>query len=168
MFEINLDTFIISDTHFGHKNIIKYCDRPENHDEIMFDKWLGTVSIDDTVLHLGDLTFKNEHFMNIGVLPGKKYLIKGNHDHKRDSFYEALGFTIVAPEMVEFQQGPRKIIFTHYPETAVNYEWDVNIHGHIHNNGYVTKQFGERLYINVSVEVMDYTPTKLRDILKEV
>lgn len=136
----------------------------------MFDNWLKTVSIDDTVLHLGDLTF------NVGILkpdfnilPGKKFLIKGNHDHKKDHWYEENGFTVVTPEMVEFQQGPRKIIFTHYPETAVNYKWDINIHGHIHNNGYVVKLTESgRIYINVSVEVMNYTPTKLRDILKEV
>lgn len=134
----------------------------------MFDKWLGAVSIDDTVLHLGDLTFKGGDYMNLRMLPGNKYLIKGNHDHKKDSFYNDLGFTVVTPEIVEYQQGPRKIIFTHYPETAVNYYWNINIHGHIHNNGYVTKQFGKRLYINVSVEVMDYTPTRLRDILKEL
>ncbi len=164
---INLDTFIISDTHFGHNNIVKYCDRPENHDEIMFDKWLGAVSIDDTVLHLGDLTFKNKDFMNIGILPGKKFLIKGNHDHKKDSFYNDLGFTIVE-DGISFQQGPRKIIFSHYPVKDRERYWDINIHGHIHNNGYVTLEDNGRRFINVSVEVMDYTPTKLRDILKEV
>ncbi len=164
--QINLDTYIISDTHFGHKNIVKYCDRPENHDEVMFDKWLRTVSIDDTVLHLGDLTFKGGEFMNLRMLPGKKYLIKGNHDHKKDSYYNELGFTVLKGE-VSFQQGPRKILFSHYPEPFTK-GWDVNIHGHIHNNGDVTLEDNGRRFINVSVEVMDYTPTKLRDILKEV
>ena len=161
-----LDTYIISDTHFGHANIIKYCDRPENHDEIMERNWWRTISIDDEVLHLGDLSFeKNSN--RVSRLPGKKFLIKGNHDHKSDLWYHEQGFTLM-PKRVYFQQGPRKILFTHYPEDNFIIPWNINIHGHIHNNGYVTKEEKGRLFINVSVEVMDYTPTKLRDILKEV
>jgi calcineurin-like phosphoesterase family protein len=165
MLNINPNTYIISDTHFGHKNIIKYCDRPEDHNDVMFDKWLQTISIDDTVLHLGDLAFKKNY--NLNVLPGNKYLIKGNHDHYSTEWYQEMGFEI-APRRVFYKQGPRTILFTHYPEDNFHLDWDVNIHGHIHNNGYVTQVDKGRLFINVSVEVMDYTPTKLRDILKEV
>ena len=133
----------------------------------MFDNWLQTVGIDDTVLHLGDLTFKSRDYMNLRVLPGKKYLLRGNHDKKPVEWYYDMGFEL-APRRVYFRQGPRKILFTHYPEDNYHIDWDINIHGHIHNNSYVTLEDKGRLYINVSVEVMDYTPTKLRDILKEV
>ncbi len=52
---IDLDTWIISDTHFGHKNIIKYCDRPLNHNELMIEQWGDLIKWQDNVLHLGDL-----------------------------------------------------------------------------------------------------------------
>ncbi len=166
--KINLDTYIISDTHFGHKNIIKYCDRPENHDELMFNNWVNTVGEVDTVLHLGDLTFNVGLLKpNFNILPGNKFLIKGNHDHKSNLWYHENGFEI-APRRVFFNNGGDRILFTHYPEDNFHMHWDINIHGHIHNNSYRVKEVKARKYVNVSVEVMNYVPVRLRDILKEV
>jgi len=161
-----LDTYIISDTHWGHKNIVKYCDRPVNHDSLMFDNWIKTVDEDDVVLHLGDLTFKG-NYVNLNKLTGEKYLIKGNHDHKSDVWYHENGFNL-APRRVFYNDGGEIILFTHYPEDNFHIKWDINIHGHIHNNSYRTRELKARKYINVSIEVMNYVPVKLRDILKEV
>lgn len=167
--KIDFDTFIISDTHFGHKNIIKYCDRPEDHDEIMQRNWWRTVSVDDTVLHLGDLTFKSRSYIPIARLPGKKYLILGNHDKKKSEWYGGEGFEVIKPFVWN------KIAFTHYPLGAEidtyddnGDDWKINIHGHVHNNAPKYKEHSGKLWINVSVEMMNYTPTKLRDILKEI
>jgi hypothetical protein len=52
--EITLDTWIISDTHFFHENIGKYCSRPENWQELIIKNWNDLVSPEETVLHLGD------------------------------------------------------------------------------------------------------------------
>ena len=167
--KIDLDTYIISDTHFGHKNIIKYCDRPENHDEIMFNNWIKTVKNDDVILHLGDVTFKSRSYIPIGRLPGKKYLILGNHDKKSKDWYISEGFFIFKPFVWE------RIAFSHYPLGSDidmyddnGDDWLVNIHGHVHNNEPKYKEHSGKKWINVSVEMMDYMPTKLRDILKEV
>jgi len=164
--KLTLDTYIISDTHFGHKNIIKYCARPENHDEIMWNNWVDTISKDDTILHLGDIAFKN-NFIPLNELPGNKYLIKGNHDHKTDTYYENFGFTVL-PKRQWFEYKGKQILLTHFPEDNFDIGWDINIHGHIHNNSYITREDKGRLYINVSIEVMNYTPAKLGTILKEV
>lgn len=161
--KINLDTYIISDTHFGHKNIVKYCDRPEDHDNVMLKNWWRIVTIDDEVLHLGDLTFKS-NYVGFSQLPGHKYLMLGNHDHKSHDWYEDHGFTVV-PKRMYYHHKDKVILFSHYPETRLDIPWHINIHGHVHNNApqYTTRE--GRLRINVSVEVMDYTPVKLRDIL---
>ena len=50
--------YIISDTHFNHENIIKYCNRPfkdinEMNDAII-DNWNRIVKKDEIVYHLGD------------------------------------------------------------------------------------------------------------------
>lgn len=82
-------TFFTSDTHFGHANIIKYCNRPfasaEEMDEALIRAWNARVQPQDTVWHLGDFT------MNGGPdkvrsyrdrLNGKIHLVWGNHDRR--------------------------------------------------------------------------------------
>lgn len=164
---IDFDTWIISDTHFGHANIIKYCSRPENHDELMADLWHLAVGIDEQILHLGDLAFKTspELWDVINGLPGRKMLIMGNHDRKAKKWYEDLGFQIM-PRRLWFNWNGRQVLFTHDAETEVS-GWSINIHGHIHNNGYPSAIYRSKDYRNVSVEVMGYQPVRLREILEE-
>ena len=48
------DVFLISDTHFNHKKIGEYCDRPDSWQKLIIDNWNSVVKKDDIVLHLGD------------------------------------------------------------------------------------------------------------------
>ena len=162
------DTWIISDTHFGHKNIVKYCNRPERHNEIMMNQWVDLVGDEDTVLHLGDVAVwygdEEEKWQRIaGAMPGSKYLLRGNHDKIKDSEWANLGYTVI-PEFIHEFDGVR-VLFSHYPDTERGHLWDINIHGHIHNNDYDAKYPSGRDYRNVSIEVMDYKPVRLGDIL---
>ncbi len=165
--------FIISDTHFFHKNIVKYCDRDLGHNEIMEKRWHETVGLDDTVLHLGDLVFtrdraKQDRFFNdiAPYLPGNKYLILGNHD--RDDWidrYEAAGFTVIPPFTIDYRGW--RVSFDHYPLLNLKGKKLIRVHGHIHNNGY-HEEFTTRDLsgnINVSVEVIDYTPQPITTLL---
>ena len=51
-----------ADTHFGHKNIIRYCQRPfvdvEEMNRVLIENWNSVVSPDDLVFHLGMRRFK--------------------------------------------------------------------------------------------------------------
>ena len=55
--------FIISDTHFNHQNIIKYCDRPfkdETHmNKVLIHNWNRVVGKNDVVIHLGDVALSS-------------------------------------------------------------------------------------------------------------
>lgn len=55
-----MKTFVIADPHFGHKNIIRYCNRlfksVAEMDKALIDNWNKTVSNDDFVWVLGDFT----------------------------------------------------------------------------------------------------------------
>lgn len=55
--------FVGADNHFGHENIIEFCDRPfadvEEMDAAMIDSWNGVVEPNDIVIHLADFTLGN-------------------------------------------------------------------------------------------------------------
>lgn len=181
------NTWVVSDTHFGHENIVGYCARPVDHDQVILEQWRLTVPDDATVLHLGDLCYKgNAWFKNI-VAPrltgARKLLILGNHDGGRFSFYKACGFQIVKPFQIAYstpQEGQWKdagesqehhISFSHYPwstdEDGAQAMWDIRLHGHIHNNGYTRHGYVPflRNHINVSVEQTRYRPVNLKLLL---
>lgn len=137
--------FVISDTHFGHANMIPYCGRPENFDEIIISNWNKTVTNDDLVIHLGDVLMgmnSQQRLPSIlATLPGKKILCRGNHDAEKKwgnnmNFMEA-GFDFVCDSFVY-----DKFAFSHCPLTPLpkqaNLNWqkdvELNIHGHFHNN----------------------------------
>lgn len=80
-------TFFISDTHFGHKNVIRLCNRPfsnmEDMHETFVKNWNAIVPEDGHVFHLGDVGFKGkpERLRKLlDRLNGTIYLITGNHE----------------------------------------------------------------------------------------
>lgn len=80
-----MKTYVISDTHFGHANIIKLADRPfKNVDEMnktIINNWNSIVNDEDIVYILGDFSFKGKSADYYAKqLKGRKILIKGNHD----------------------------------------------------------------------------------------
>lgn len=78
--------FFTSDLHFGHKNIIKFCNRPwdttEEMDEALIANWNSVVGDNDIVFDLGDFAFAtNRRWKDIlERLNGRHYLILGNHE----------------------------------------------------------------------------------------
>ena len=81
-------TWLISDTHFGHKVICDYENRPfksvKEMDESLIANWNNTVSKQDTIYVLGDFSFHGaDETQNITKrLTGNKILVMGNHDGK--------------------------------------------------------------------------------------
>lgn len=149
--------YLITDTHLGHENIKKYCNRPDDFEKILEDNLNKTLNNDDLLIHLGDVAFKKELIEKFCKLPGKKILIKGNHDKCTDSFYMAAGFTLVAEEITLNIEGYR-LLFSHRPKFG--HEADINIHGHFHSL-YTPDE--TRLYLPLSLEHMGYAPLALDD-----
>lgn len=81
-----MSTFFTSDTHFGHKNIIKYSERPfvdfYHMDWTIIDRWNETVGDTDVVYHLGDTALGDSSRWDeiFKSLNGYKVLVVGNHD----------------------------------------------------------------------------------------
>ena len=146
--------FLIGDTHFGHKNIIKYepAHRPfatiEEHDEELIRRWNSVVSNKDTVWHLGDVLFGVDAFNLLPRLNGTKKLVMGNHDSYPVTKY-AEHFTQVrgAAELGGY-------LLTHIPVAFSQGErYKGNIHGHLHSH---TLDGG--FHHNVSAEQINLTP----------
>ncbi len=113
------NTFFTADLHLGHKNIMKYCDRPwetvEEMNAALVERWNSVVGPDDTVWVLGDLTLKQPSVYKdlfLSLNGSNKYLIAGNHDrcfyafhsHRSDevfshyrNLYSECGFTDIYP-----------------------------------------------------------------------
>jgi calcineurin-like phosphoesterase family protein len=149
--------YLISDPHFSHENIIKYCNRPFQHaeemDEFMVDRWNAVVSPTDHVYVLGDVAMRRQHLHIVSRLQGKKRLIFGNHDifdykdYVNAGFQKLMSYRVIA-----------NVILSHIPlhPSSINSKFIGNIHGHIHNN---PEHPGR--YLNVSAEKLDYTPISI-------
>ena len=152
--------FVVSDTHFGHANIIRYCNRPfanvEEMDEAIIDNWNAEVHDQDIVYHLGDVYFRNAHLLH--RLRGRKRLILGNHDNGKDqNLLDHFQKIMVWRMFPEFG-----LLLTHVPVHAdtlnVN-KCPVNVHGHIHD-----RVIPDERWRNVSVEQIGYRPISIETI----
>ena len=87
-FEDGSKIFLTSDTHWGHANILGFCNRPfanvEEMNHKLIENWNNKVPTDGLVFHLGDFAWGGYPFWkNIrSQLNGEIILIKGNHDEK--------------------------------------------------------------------------------------
>lgn len=174
--------FFISDTHFLHTNIVKYCNRPEDHNQLMFRNWNSVVTDNDYVFHLGDFSagvgsVENgyEKLKKIAQnLNGKKILIRGNHDHySNDKYIDDLGFESVH-DYVKYEN----LFLCHYPLIIDEYTKEYSkiiieelnkkfeasgaqylVHGHSHLTKFEKK-------INVSADLIGFTPILKEDLFK--
>ena len=157
-------TWLVSDTHFGHKNIVKFTQRDgsklrpfdtiEEHDAALIANWNSLVSDDDRVFHLGDVSLcslLHFHFI-MSQLRGKKVLIKGNHDVLKLHDYMQYFEDIRAYHEID------DVLLAHIPiaETSLAPRWRGQLHGHLH-----AFHVGDPRYVNVSVEQTNFTPISL-------
>lgn len=157
---------VVSDTHFGHANLCRpdYENRPHDHDTLMELAWRERVADDDWIVHLGDVTFwRDERIFDIFQrLPGRKVMLWGNHDQRGAGWYRDLGFEVVT-RAFELEYDGWRVLFSHRPDDErafVRYPRRLNVHGHCHSH---TR--ADRRLINCCVEVRDYAPQPVTDLL---
>ena len=163
--EDKTSTYIISDLHLDHTNIIKYCARPfllsdtDEMNRVLIDNWNSIVR-NNEVYFLGDLSYgkgakPTSHWLE--KLSGKIHFIKGNHDNGKNPMKNQ--------EILEY--GGKKFLLIHDPDKAPSSWKGWVIHGHKHNNDLRRYPFinGERKTINVSAELLDYKPMSMDFLL---
>lgn len=126
-----MTTFFTSDYHFGHQNIIKYCNRPWHSayemDHDLKKLWNETVQPHDEVYFLGDFAM-NKIFVAkfLPELNGEKVLIAGNHDacfkevyglsptYTKTQYYLDAGFKAVLRDLL-IPVGKKVVLLNHFP-----------------------------------------------------
>jgi calcineurin-like phosphoesterase family protein len=159
------EVFLAADLHFGHIGVIAYSrtnfKNTEEHDELLISNWNKTVSKNDKVFILGDITLSKKHIPKLGRLHGLKVLVGGNHDDYNYTEYA---------EYIHDYRGSVSYdtnIFTHIPVHPSELRehggrWWANFHGHLHHRPSPT----DGLYVGVSMEQLpDFAPIEYGDAL---
>lgn len=176
-----MNIFFTSDLHFGHTNVLKYCNRPwktvEEMNEGLIQNWNKTVRKDDVVYMLGDfcLTSRIELVDGwLGRLNGRLRILAGNHDRawlkKVDRLtngskiewvkqYHKENFTVDGKNY--------EIVMMHFPFLS----WDgsargaLSLHGHAHGSNDHLNRGTKRLDVGVDAEFSHLRPLSLREII---
>lgn len=151
-----MKVWLISDTHLNHGKMLTYCLRPETFTEMIWERWTQTVKPTDTIIHLGDVGIGNWRNFGIEKLPGRKILVRGNHDRAHsNTWWMEHGFDFSCDGLMFRHQW-----LTHEPSTSLASGCEFNVHGHLHNFDpehhpeYKAKPFHRLL----AVEYTDYRP----------
>ena len=156
-----MKVFVIADTHFGHENIIRYCNRPfstvEEMDKALIKNWNETVSNNDVVIHLGDVGLGSKEYISsiIKQLNGKKILVMGNHDNWSEQTYRDMGFHTVSRFPIIYDGF---FIMSHAPMQLSETTPYFNAFGHVHNDAKYVDNATSKCF---SVERIGYRPALL-------
>ena len=155
-----------SDPHFHHRNMaIKRGFKDENEmNEHIVKQWNSVVSKKDVTYILGDITMKKNNYEILNRLNGIKKVILGNHDEPQHVPHLLKYVNNVCALKYLKHKEFGNIILSHAPihPQELEYRFNVNIHGHVHENTLPDKR-----YINVSAEVIDYRPKTLKELILE-
>jgi len=170
-----------ADHHFGHKSIIKYCNRPFDNvnemDNIMIENWNSVVNELDMVYYLGDIVFGNREKFDeiISRLYGNIKIIPGNHDWKWlkdwDRYFDymqpkslsGIGVDVIEPLYDLHYNKNELIVLCHYPLATWNKSHYNSYHLHGHSHGKFS--YEGKIY-DVGVDNNGFYPVNLNDILK--
>jgi len=164
--------WLITDTHFGHEAIKKVCNRPDDCDELMLSNIKKMVREQDTLIHLGDFCIGQDEYWTARLMEieCRKWLIKGNHDHKSNAWYLDRGWDFVAKEIKDRYFG-HNVLFSHEPQYWDGW-YDKNIHGHFHTSDHrrlePEMQFRKNGYQKLlAVEAVNYQPVSLESFIND-
>ena len=172
--------FFISDTHFFHHNIIKYCDRPFSDiydmNETIIQNWNHIVPEDGVVFHLGDFSLgagredkeKGPLIELLWRLNGTIYLTVGNHEGNvlngdvcRNRFEEIADILEITIKDEEVSHSKQDITMCHYPMIVWNAShkgsWQLfgHVHGFMSNKGKIQHKPSQ---LDVGVDNVGFSP----------
>lgn len=141
-----------SDLHFGHRNVIRFCNRPfadvKEMDEALINNWNEVVGENDIVFVLGDTFWFNDSTTikkYISKLNGIIYFIPGNHckfekyhriaDEPRIILCDDIVQVFLESEDNRWHKKILELWLAHYPLMTWPHRENgaINLFGHIHS-----------------------------------
>lgn len=178
----NFKIFFTSDLHLGHENILKFCNRPFETTEKMFqtivENWNKKISPNDMVFLVGDIFWKTspnlitKFFLKTN---GRKYFISGNHDSVKSTKSISKYCTIlddVVHLWVTVNQTTFRFVVSHYPlysYAGIEKHTSLNLHGHVHSGKLCTgfdSNFSSNKHYDVGVDNNNFEPVEITEIIK--
>ena len=163
-----MNTFFTADTHFGHGNIIKYCNRPFKNsfemDEMIIENWNNKIQKHDNVYHLGDFAFREPETIlkYIDRLNGNIFLIKGNHDRINGDIKNKF---VWVRDLAEIKVNDQNITLCHYAMKVWNKSHHGSWHLYGHSHGTLPDDLYSRSY-DVGMDANNFTPLSFEEIKK--
>lgn len=187
-----MNTFAVSDMHYFHANILRYCHRPfatvEDQTQGLIANWNGVVGNTDRVINLGDYIWTKDADQWVEIVNacnGTQRIIVGNHDHliadrngcaKRYQDLPAVIRALLDNGKLEWIKNyheekinGRWFVFHHFPIGS----WHRQMHGAIMSHGHThatypasypkSKSHGKIL--DCGVDAFDYTPVSIERII---
>lgn len=182
------NVYFTTDFHLFHQNVIKFDSRPfpnleEMHDDIE-KKWNETVTMNDIVIYIGDLSFarrEDKILVNkmMNRLNGTIHFVLGNHD-KYDEIKKMPRFASVQDylevritRLVDSIREETLFCVMHYPIYSWNkkHHGSYMVHGHCHGNlhhGEEASFYDNRRVIDVGCMLHDYRPISYTDVIQKL
>jgi calcineurin-like phosphoesterase family protein len=179
--------FFTADQHFYHENILGLANRPftgmDEMNTYLVQRWNEMVDEDDIIYHLGDFTLETAEYADrIFKQLNGRIKVLGNHTHHDrrwlpanfglSDFESGSGWAVeILPPLQRLsfrdytlERGNLNLVLCHFPMAI----WEskhydaVHLHGHSHGNYHRDNE----LVFDVGVDVQDYLPVSLDEILR--
>ena len=147
------------DYHFRFKNILKYreFDSLENMENHIITNHNAMVKEGDTFICIGDFCEGVDPKELLPKMNGHFLFVRGNHD--THPFFKNM------PDGIFLRRKGFNIYITHDPRRGRSFNHiDLVICGHVHQHWRI-RNIGNKMYINVGVDVNDFKPVSLPGIL---
>lgn len=159
--------YFTSDTHFGHANIIKYCNRPFTSvwemNKKMIEYWNAKVPVDGIVWHDGDFALGNlQDAIDVrNALHGEINIIWGNHDQNAKKMDKMWATTQYYKELKV--PGYPMIVLSHYAMRVWNkaHHGSWQLYGHSH--GTLPDNPNARSF-DIGVDCHNYSPLHIDEV----
>ena len=165
------DTWFTADFHLGHKNIIRYCNRPfqtvEEMNQEILERLNARAKTNDILYFLGDFCIGPKvpaAELRKKIRCKKIYAIPGNHDKDTRKLTQEFSWL---DAFAEASLNGQRIVLCHYAMRVWNQSSRGAWHLYGHSHGRLPSQ-GTSLSMDVGVDTHDFRPWHFDEISEQM